>query len=120
MTKTLCALFAVAILSAAVPAVAGNMGPDEARRFVVGNLLDWPCSNGRDRRQLRPAHRAEGFLEKHRHTFAGLPSNLLMPGLIHGGWLMLVQYRLGFELRRSDVVIMAASAALVVLMVFSL
>jgi hypothetical protein len=46
MTKTLCALFAVAILSAAVPAVAGNMGADEARRFVVGNLFSFTCFEG--------------------------------------------------------------------------
>ena len=32
---------------------------------------------------------------------------------------MLLQYRLGFELRRSDLVIMAASIALVALTVFS-
>jgi hypothetical protein len=30
-------------------------------------------------------------------------------------WLMLQQYRLGFELRRSDLVIMAASALLAAL-----
>jgi hypothetical protein len=35
------------------------------------------------------------------------------------GGLMLLQYRLGFELRRSDVIIMAASVALVVLTIFS-
>jgi hypothetical protein len=46
MTKTLCALFAVAIFSAAVPAVAGNMGADEARRFVVGNPFSFTCFEG--------------------------------------------------------------------------
>src|SRR5207244_9933480 len=41
-----------------------------------------------------------------RHNFAGLPLNpYFVAGLIHGGGLMLLQYRLGFELRRSDVVI---------------
>ncbi len=45
MTKILCALFAVAIFSA-VPAVAGNMGADEARRFVVGNLFSFTCFEG--------------------------------------------------------------------------
>jgi len=35
------------------------------------------------------------------------------------GWAMLLCYRLGFELRRSDLVIMAAGTALVVLTVFS-
>ncbi len=55
-----------------------------------------------------------------RHNFAGLPLNpYFVAGLIHGGGLMLLQYRLGFELRRSDVVIMAASVAVVVLVVFS-
>ena len=46
MTKTMCALFAVAGLWAAVPAVAGNMGADEARRFVVGNLFSFTCFEG--------------------------------------------------------------------------
>ena len=46
MTKTVCALFAVASLWAAVPAVAGNMGADEARRFVVGNLFSFTCFEG--------------------------------------------------------------------------
>jgi len=46
MTKTLRALFAVAIFSAAVPAVAGNMGADEARRFVVGNPFSFTCFEG--------------------------------------------------------------------------
>jgi hypothetical protein len=41
MTKTVCALFAVAGLWAAAPAAAGNMGADEARRFVVGNLFSF-------------------------------------------------------------------------------
>jgi len=46
MTKTVCALFAVAGLWAAAPAVAGNMGADEARRFVVGNLFSFTCFEG--------------------------------------------------------------------------
>jgi len=46
MTKTVCTLFAVAGLWAAVPAVAGNMGADEARRFVVGNLFSFTCFEG--------------------------------------------------------------------------
>jgi hypothetical protein len=46
MTKNMCALFAVAGLWAAVPAVAGNMGADEARRFVVGNLFSFTCFEG--------------------------------------------------------------------------
>jgi hypothetical protein len=46
MTKTVCALFAVVGLWAAVPAVAGNMGADEARRFVVGNLFSFTCFEG--------------------------------------------------------------------------
>jgi hypothetical protein len=46
MTKTVCALFAATGLSAAVPAVAGNMGVDEARRFVVGNLFSFTCFEG--------------------------------------------------------------------------
>jgi len=55
-----------------------------------------------------------------RHNFAGLPLNpYFVAGLIHGGGLMLLQYRLGFELRRSDLAIMAASIALVALTVFS-
>ena len=45
MTKTVCALFTVAGLSAA-PAVAGNMGADEARRFVVENLFSFTCFEG--------------------------------------------------------------------------
>ena len=46
MTKTVCALFAVAGLLAAVPALAGNMGAEEARRFVVGNLFSFICFEG--------------------------------------------------------------------------
>jgi hypothetical protein len=46
MTKTVCTLFAVAGLWAAVPAFAGNMGADEARRFVVGNLFSFTCFEG--------------------------------------------------------------------------
>jgi hypothetical protein len=34
------------IISAAVPAVAGNMGADEARGFVVGNLFSFTCFEG--------------------------------------------------------------------------
>jgi len=45
MTKTVCALFTVAGLSAA-PAVAGSMGADEARRFVVENLFSFTCFEG--------------------------------------------------------------------------
>ena len=44
--KTVCTLFAVAGLWMAVPAVAGNMGADEARRFVVGNLFSFTCFEG--------------------------------------------------------------------------
>jgi len=46
MTKTVCALFAVAGLWAAVPALAGNMGAEEARSFVVGNLFSFTCFEG--------------------------------------------------------------------------
>src|SRR6266536_5090154 len=46
MTKTVCALFAVAGLLAAVPALAGNMGAEEARSFVVGNLFSFTCFEG--------------------------------------------------------------------------
>jgi hypothetical protein len=46
MTKTVCALFAIAGLSVSALAVAGNMGADEARRFVVGNLLSFTCFEG--------------------------------------------------------------------------
>ena len=60
------------------------------------------------------------FTTADRHTFAGLTPNPLIVALdFHGGGLMLLQYRLGFELRRSDLVIMAASIALVALTVFS-
>jgi len=45
MTKTVCALLAVAGLSAA-PAVAGNMGADEARALVVGKLFSFTCFEG--------------------------------------------------------------------------
>jgi hypothetical protein len=44
---------------------------------------------------------------------------LELPGLIHGGGPMLLRYRLGFELRRADLAIMAAGVALVVLTAFS-
>ncbi len=47
MTKTVCALFAVAGLLAAVPALSGNMGAEEARSFVVGNLFSFTCFEGR-------------------------------------------------------------------------
>jgi hypothetical protein len=46
MTKHVCALFAVAGISAATPAVAGNIGADEARRFVVGSLFSFTCFEG--------------------------------------------------------------------------
>src|SRR5262249_9827811 len=46
MTKTVCALFAIAGFSVSAPAVAGNMGADEARRFVVGNLFSFTCFEG--------------------------------------------------------------------------
>ena len=46
MTKTVYALFAATGLWAATPALAGNMGADEARRFVVGNLFSFTCFEG--------------------------------------------------------------------------
>ena len=46
MTKTVYALFAATGLWAAAPALAGNMGADEARRFVVGNLFSFTCFEG--------------------------------------------------------------------------
>ena len=46
MTKTVCTLFAVAGFWAAAPAAAGNMGAEEARRFVVGNLFSFTCFEG--------------------------------------------------------------------------
>src|SRR5436190_23666836 len=46
MTKTVSALFAILGFSAALPALAGNMGADEARRFVVGNLFSFTCFEG--------------------------------------------------------------------------
>jgi len=45
MTKTV-VLFAVAELFAAVPAIAGNMGAEEARRLVIGNLFSFTCFEG--------------------------------------------------------------------------
>ena len=46
MTKTASSLFAVAAFFAAVPAVAGQMRADEARRFVVGKLFSFGCFEG--------------------------------------------------------------------------
>ena len=45
LTKTVCA-FAVVCFWATVPAVAGNMGSDEARSFVVGNPFSFICFEG--------------------------------------------------------------------------
>jgi hypothetical protein len=46
VTKTGYALVVMAALWAAVPAIAGNMGADEAQRFVVGNLFSFSCFEG--------------------------------------------------------------------------
>jgi hypothetical protein len=46
VTKIGYALVATAALWAALPAVAGNMGVDEARAFVVGNLFSFTCFEG--------------------------------------------------------------------------
>jgi hypothetical protein len=46
VTKIGYALLATAALWAALPAVAGNMGVDEARAFVVGNLFSFTCFEG--------------------------------------------------------------------------
>ena len=53
-----------------------------------------------------------------RHNFAGLPLNpYFVAGLIHGGGLMLLQYRLGFELRRSDLLFVGAGMGLLLLVI---
>ena len=46
MTKIVCVLFTTAAVWAAVPAVAGNMGADEARHFILGNLFTFTCLEG--------------------------------------------------------------------------
>jgi hypothetical protein len=46
MTKILWGLFTIAGVWAAVPAVAGTMGADEARRFIVGNVFSFTCFEG--------------------------------------------------------------------------
>lgn len=46
MTKAMPALFAIAELFAAVPAIAGNMGAHEASHFVIGNLFSFTCLEG--------------------------------------------------------------------------
>jgi hypothetical protein len=46
MTKTLSALVAVAGLAASLPAMAGEMRPEEARSFVVENLFSFTCFEG--------------------------------------------------------------------------
>jgi hypothetical protein len=44
MSKSACAL--VALAGFTVPALAGNMGADEARRFVVSHLFSFTCFEG--------------------------------------------------------------------------
>jgi hypothetical protein len=44
MSKSACAL--VALAGFMVPALAGNMGADEARRFVVSHLFSFTCFEG--------------------------------------------------------------------------
>jgi hypothetical protein len=46
MAKTVSALVAVAALVAAVPAIAGEMRAEEARRFVVENPFSFTCFEG--------------------------------------------------------------------------
>jgi hypothetical protein len=46
MTRIVRALFAVAGFLAAVPAVAGEMRAEEARRFVVDSLFSFSCFEG--------------------------------------------------------------------------
>jgi hypothetical protein len=46
MAKTVSALVAVAGFVAAVPAIAGEMRAEEARRFVVENLFSFTCFEG--------------------------------------------------------------------------
>jgi hypothetical protein len=46
VAKIVWTVFAIAGLWAMLPAIAGNMGVDEARRFVVGNLFSFTCFEG--------------------------------------------------------------------------
>ena len=46
MMRAVSALFAMAELFAAVPAIAGNMGAHEATHFVIGNLFSFTCLEG--------------------------------------------------------------------------
>ena len=81
------------------------------------------CRLRRDVRRHRRGHRVSGSGPLSGPLIATILADcrptLKLPRLIHGGGLMLLQYGLGFELRRSDLLIMAASVALVVLIAFS-
>ncbi len=46
MMKIVCVLLVVEGLSGATSVAAGNMGADEARRFVIGNLFSFTCFEG--------------------------------------------------------------------------
>jgi hypothetical protein len=46
MTKIVCVLLVLEGLLGATSAAAGNIGADEARRFVIGNLFSFTCFEG--------------------------------------------------------------------------
>ena len=55
-------------LLAAVPAIAGEMSADEARRFVIGKLFNYTCFEGTRGAGPRPIRRLGGRL----HPIPGL------------------------------------------------
>ena len=69
-------------LLAAVPAIAGEMGPDEARRFVVGKLFNYTCFEGtRGQGRVLPDGSVVGSIQFQgagQVRYAMLPANTVM------------------------------------------
>ena len=68
-------------LLAAVPAIAGEMGADEARRFVVGTLFSYTCFEGtRGQGRVNPDGSVVGSIQFRGHgplRYAALPVDTL-------------------------------------------
>ena len=68
-------------LLAAVPAVAGEMGADEARRFVVGTLFSYTCFEGtRGQGRVNPDGSVVGSIQfrgQGQMRYAALPADTL-------------------------------------------
>jgi hypothetical protein len=71
----------VVTLMAAVPAIAGEMSADEARRFVVGTLFSYTCFEGtRGQGRVNPDGSVVGSIQFRGHgplRYAALPADTL-------------------------------------------